>query len=163
MQNFMLPASIHRELDQINRQFFWNKDLQHRPLISWDRICRPKKCGGLGIRKSKEMNEALQMKLIWKILAEPDNVWVRLIKYKYLRSANILEYKKTGNSSSQWAKLTTLIDKFKTGLIWSVENGKTIKFWTDNWISTSSLRSRDDCPQIGNLEETVSDYILGGR
>ena len=25
MQNFMLPSSIHRDLDKINRQFFWNK------------------------------------------------------------------------------------------------------------------------------------------
>ena len=101
MQKFLLPTSTHKELDQVNRKFFWNKDLQHRPLIGWDRICRPKNFGGLGIRKSKDMNEALQMKLIWKILAEPKNVWVEVIKHKYLCSSNLMEYKKGRDVSWQ--------------------------------------------------------------
>ena len=64
MQAFMLPASIHNELDKINRNFFWNKGPNYHPLISWDKICKPKALGGTGIRKAENMNKALQMKLL---------------------------------------------------------------------------------------------------
>ena len=96
-------------------------------------------------------------------MAEPENVWVQIIRHKYLRRDNILEYKKKGDASWQWAKLSTLIDKFKTGLIWSVGSGNDIKFWTDNWITTSPIQARNDCPTIDNIHDKVSDYILGGK
>lgn len=84
MQSFMLNNKVHNELDKTNRNFFWNKDANYKPLIGWDRICKPKAFGGLGIQKSSHMNQALQMKLIWKILAEPHNIWVRIVTEKYL-------------------------------------------------------------------------------
>ena len=58
MQSFMLPSDIHQELDQINRTFFWNKDNKYRLLIRWDKICKPKKYGGLGLNKSKDVNKS---------------------------------------------------------------------------------------------------------
>ena len=62
----MLPKHIHKDLDQINRQFFWNKDLHYKPLIGWDKICCNENDGGLGIKKSEHANITLQMKLLWK-------------------------------------------------------------------------------------------------
>ena len=41
------------------------------PLIAWDKICRPKKFGGLGIGKTAAVNIAFQAKLVWKILTKP--------------------------------------------------------------------------------------------
>ena len=47
----MLPSYLHSELDKIIREFFCNKGTNHKPLISWDRICKPREFGGLGIRQ----------------------------------------------------------------------------------------------------------------
>ena len=99
MQNFMLPRSVHLEMDKINREFFWNKGTDYKPLIGWDDICKPYDKGGLGIRKTENMNKALQMKLLWKILSEPENIWVRIIQEKYLRNRSILQYSCKGDSS----------------------------------------------------------------
>lgn len=38
MQSFMLPTEIHKERDQINRTFIWNKNHNFKPLIGWDKI-----------------------------------------------------------------------------------------------------------------------------
>src|ERR1044071_3748967 len=112
MQSFQLPTKIHDQLDQINRYFFWNKNKDYKPLIGWDKICQPKMNGGLGIRKSKDMNDALQMKLLWKILAEPNNIWVKIITQKYLKQSNLLNYNRGRNSkvSWQWKNLYLLKD-----------------------------------------------------
>ena len=80
MQSFMLPSYLHSELDKINREFFWNKETNHKSLISWDRICKPRDIGGLDIRKIEVFNKALQMKLLWKIITEPDNIWLRIVR-----------------------------------------------------------------------------------
>jgi len=51
MQCFQLPASLSSELDRINREFFWKKSNSEKglPMVAWDKICRPKKLGGLGL------------------------------------------------------------------------------------------------------------------
>ena len=66
MQAFSLPPTILSSLDKSYRNFFWNKPrLSKSPkLIGWDKICQPKKYGGLGIRKAKINNVALQFKLL---------------------------------------------------------------------------------------------------
>ena len=49
--------------------FFWNKDLQSKSpdLIGWDKVCLPKKLGGLGLHKAITNNLVLQIKLLWKL------------------------------------------------------------------------------------------------
>ena len=74
MQSFMLPSSIHQDLNKKNKNFFWNKGEHHSPLIGWDRICKPKNNGGINLRKAEGMNKAMQMKLLWKLLIDPSNI-----------------------------------------------------------------------------------------
>ena len=102
----MLPTNIHAELNQTNRFFYWNKGNNHSPFISWDKVCKSKSNVGLNIRKSKTMNKALQMKLIWKILTEPGNIWVNIIKEKYLRNDNLFSY--SGAKKNQILTMVTI-------------------------------------------------------
>lgn len=94
MERFTLPSSTLLNLDKICRNFFWNRepDATTPNLIGWDRICKPKFLGGLGLRKAKVNNKAMQMKLLWRILRDPNNLWVQLVKKKYLKSASIFDY-----------------------------------------------------------------------
>lgn len=101
IQTFMLFSQVHHELDRTNRCFLWNKEPNHFPLIGWDKVCRPKKYGGLGINKAENTNKALHIKLIWKIMTELDNLWVKTVNEKYLKSIHVLKYKKKANTSWQ--------------------------------------------------------------
>ena len=89
MQSFLLPSTVHKELDKTYKDFFWNKSDNYRPLIHWDEVCKSKKNGGMGLRKAEETNIALQLKLLWKIISEPENIWVKLIKEKYLKDVDL--------------------------------------------------------------------------
>jgi len=65
MQCFQLPQTTARDVDKICRNFFWKKsDVNNGlPMVSWDKICRPKKAGGLGLRKMEAVNSAFLSKL----------------------------------------------------------------------------------------------------
>ena len=55
---------------------FFGKKLQctrYQPLISWNNICTDKESDGLSLHSAENTNVALQMRLLWRILTEPNN------------------------------------------------------------------------------------------
>ncbi|XP_048490284.1 uncharacterized protein LOC125492238 [Beta vulgaris subsp. vulgaris] len=160
MQSFSLPPAILSSLDKCYRNFFWNKDSDAKSpnLIGWDKICIPKKFGGLGLRKAKVNNNALQFKLLWKILESPDNLWVQLVTRKYLKNDDLFSYKVKANVSWQWRRLMSLRITFKKGLRWIVGNGEQISFWFDNWIFSTALEENYPVPR-GSEALKVSYFI----
>lgn len=80
--------------------------------------------GGLGFRKAKVTNLGFQLKLLWKIIAIPDNFWVTLVHKKYLRNESLWSYSPSRNSSWQWRNLMRLRPIIKRGFKWQLGNGK---------------------------------------
>ena len=64
MSIYLLPKTIVHKLDKIRRRFFWQgggtKKKYH--LVKWEKICKHKKKGGLGIKDVRKMN----ISLLWK-------------------------------------------------------------------------------------------------
>ena len=59
-------------------------------MVGWDKICMPKKHGGLGFKNMEEMNQALLMKLSWEVISNSDKLWVQVFCSKYgLESRNL--------------------------------------------------------------------------
>lgn len=77
--------------------FFWknntdpDNDESSIPLISRDKICRPKCKGGLGIRKAQDINAVLLAKLGLKVLANPDHFLLKLFLQNTLRKIIFLK------------------------------------------------------------------------
>ncbi|KAL6218764.1 hypothetical protein ACLB2K_011973 [Fragaria x ananassa] len=69
MQTTKFPFSLCDKLDKLNRDFIWgdveNKKMVH--LVNWDTICQPKYLGGLGIKKTADMNQAMLSKIGWDV------------------------------------------------------------------------------------------------
>ena len=65
MQCFQLPSTTTKQIDRISRNFFLKKSNNSSglPMVSWDKICRPKKVGGLKRRKMEAVNSAFLSKL----------------------------------------------------------------------------------------------------
>ena len=84
MQCFQVPLSTARHVDKICRNFFWKKAdcINGLAMISWDKICRPKKFGGLNLRKMEAVNSAFLSKLTWKLFHDK-SLWVEQMKVKY--------------------------------------------------------------------------------
>jgi hypothetical protein len=86
MQVAWLPQSTCEAIDRMARNFLWKGTSNigiH--LIGWDNITKPKKLGGLGIRKAREANTSLLGKLVWSIHQNCDALWVQVLKHKYIK------------------------------------------------------------------------------
>ena len=49
-------------------------------MVGWDKICKPKKDGGLGLSSAaKPRNIALLAKLNWRLVEEKDCLWAKTL------------------------------------------------------------------------------------
>lgn len=49
---FILPKSVIEEVEKICRGYLWGsiEDKRRPPVVAWDNLCLPKKCGGIGLK-----------------------------------------------------------------------------------------------------------------
>ena len=128
MQCFQLPTKVTNQLDRINREFFWKKSDSERglKLIAWDKVCRPKTLGGLGLRKTGAINKAFQGKLAWKVMTAEDNIWVRIMRAKYLKTHTFLACPPKATDSPVWKSSLKSRKLIRQGIVWKVATGETI-------------------------------------
>lgn len=60
----------------------------------WNNICKPKSCGGLGLRSISAMNSAMLGKIGWSLVSEPDKLWVKTLKAKYFSFSTYMHCRK---------------------------------------------------------------------
>ncbi|XP_022743904.1 uncharacterized protein LOC111294818 [Durio zibethinus] len=74
------------ELDKINRRFLWegrsNRKKLHR--LKWTEVTKAKEEDGLDRKLSRAINQELLSKRCWRMLHNQSELWVRVLKEKYL-------------------------------------------------------------------------------
>lgn len=156
MSTISLPQSTLARLDQLSRSFLWGSTTEKRKqhLVAWDRVCKPKAEGGLGIRSSKAMNIALLAKIGWRILHDNTSLWACVLKTKY-KVGDVHDMTWTAprsNWSSTWRSVGIgLRSVVLPGVSWVIGDGRSVKFWRDKWITGTSL---SDCVSVALLESS---------
>ena len=90
------------------RSFLWTgQDLKLKGAkVSWERVTRPKSEGGLGIKKSSDLNNACLAKLIWRICNLAfSSLWVDWVKYYLIRDHSFWEIPLPRCCSWTWRKI----------------------------------------------------------
>ena len=100
--------------------------------MAWDKICRPKQNGGIGLRKTAAVNQAFQSKLGWKIVTNQNSIWVRIMRNKYLRHQEFFSVQSKQGDSMVWKNILKCRNPIRQGIIWTVGDGTEISFWQDN-------------------------------
>jgi hypothetical protein len=161
MQTAKLPASTCNMLDKLNREFLWgdteNKKKIH--LVKWDNVCRPKIEGGLGIKKTELMNQAMLAKTSWRIIQNDTGLWCKVLKDKYLKQRSLLDnnYKCPARTSSTWRSFVHGAKLIRKGILWRIGNGNNINFWNDRWVGDSALINQIDNTARLDLQLKVCD------
>nr|AID60103.1 hypothetical protein [Brassica napus] len=146
MSTIALPSSTLNQLDKIARAFIWGSidGTRKQHLVSWEKICKPKREGGLGIRLAKEMNVALLAKLGWRMLNTEDGLWVNILCKKFrvgeLDDASWLVPQ--GRWSPTWRSLVMGIrEVVAPGVSWILGDGRRVRFWRDRWLLKEPLEA----------------------
>lgn len=70
--------------------------------ISWNRLCQPKKEGGLGLCSMRDLNSTFMMKAIWNSCSPPNALWKSFIRAKYNTRSDIFPRMDTTKSGSNY-------------------------------------------------------------
>ncbi|XP_026410063.1 uncharacterized protein LOC113305189 [Papaver somniferum] len=127
------PRKVLEASEKVIRNYLCTGNAEERKCVTlkWDNVCTSKEEGGLGIRKFEDMNKALLMKLLWKILHCQDE-WANFFLAKYMDKNGkcITFYRK----SSIWNGIKWFLPEFIDNTRWIVGNGLKISLWNDRWI-----------------------------
>ncbi|KAG8389002.1 hypothetical protein BUALT_Bualt02G0184100 [Buddleja alternifolia] len=136
---YYIPRSVCDSLDKKMRNFWWGDrdENRHIYLRSWDFICSPKEFGGLGLRRTRDMNSAMVSKLAWKMCEDNFLPWIQILKSKYLRGSNFMDQNETPRTSSKiWKSIMACKDSIRKGLISTISLHGCTRTWEDPWIPT---------------------------
>lgn len=164
---FTILGKYAERMEKIQRDFLWmGTDRNKRyPLVAWDKVCLPKKNGGLGIRKITHINKALLAKKIWHIFSSMGE-WRDTVVNTYIKRPSFqftLFSEDLPRGSVVWNGFLKARDLTNSKVSWKLRNGENILFWSDNWLSQGSLINNptygvwaNDC--INLFGHKVSNY-----
>ncbi|GAU24945.1 hypothetical protein TSUD_311800 [Trifolium subterraneum] len=148
-----LPLKVWKQIVKLQRNFLWGGANLDRKIawVSWDKLCRPKPDGGLGIRDLHAVNLALLGKWRWRLLSGGHAIWKDIIfaRYGLLYLSPHFGGRPSGFSgASLWWKDVSLLgtsaevayDWFAEGIIKRVGDGSSSSFWFDPWVRGASLK-----------------------
>ena len=95
--------------------------------MSWSRLCKLKKMGGLGFRDLHAFNLALLAKKSWKLVQKTDSPFYRIYKARYFPNSTFLDAEIGHNPSYVWRSLLSAREVLLASSKWQVGNGDTIK------------------------------------
>jgi hypothetical protein len=134
-----LPLGILKQFDRIIRQCLW-RDFYGEPkqsLASWERVSKPKNCGGLGIVHFQKQNAALLIKFLDKFYNKADLPWVHLIWSEYYIGS--VPHGENLRGSFWWRDVLKQVDNFRGVSSIKPGRGDTFLFWLDSWQLDGSL------------------------
>lgn len=134
---FDVPTIVCDKLDSTTRRFWWNpKKSKGRYLAwkSWDHLCKPKICGGLGFKKAKKFNEAFIAKLTWMIASKRSSPCMDALRSKYKVTDRWLWEEPRKSASYTWKALEKMKLLIKKGACFLIGDGLSIDVWAEPWF-----------------------------
>lgn len=123
----------------LGRRFLWGggDDISKTSLVFWSNVCFPKRHGRLGIRCLDIMNKAMLSKLVWKMYADPNLLWVKILKtkYEYIYKVQPSMQCKMKLESSCFRSIRRVWEEAFEGIRKLVLDGQMTSFWGDEWIA----------------------------
>ncbi|XP_048634085.1 uncharacterized protein LOC125608168 [Brassica napus] len=142
---FILPKACIEKINSMCSTFLWKGDLESRnnARVAWDTVVLTKEQGGLGVKELYTWNKACALRLIWMLFFRPQSVWVCWFKEVILQGEVGNYWITKPKPSNSW--LVNKLLKMKTVayplIRLCVQNGRTCRFWTDNWTPFGCLET----------------------
>nr|GEV07453.1 reverse transcriptase domain, reverse transcriptase zinc-binding domain protein [Tanacetum cinerariifolium] len=149
MSIFKAPGIVFKILESFRASFFWGsiEDKKKLAWIKWSNILASFDKGGLGVGGIKGFNISLIYKWRWRMMKNPEALWVKVIKSIHGAEAGM---DSNGcQTNGLWAKIVGTINYLHSSdlvqfssIKYKVGDDSLIRFWIDTWVGDSPLRDR---------------------
>lgn len=166
---FILPNQCLETIESMCSAFLWkgSPNSSRGAKVSWDSVCTPKECGGLGLKRLMHWNKVLGLKLIWMIFAKGGSLWVSWVRRNLIGSRSFWEMENITSGSWIWKSICKLRPLARPFIVCEIGSGITCNFWNDNWTSLGPLLeiTGDMGPRVTGLPRSaaVVDALSEGR
>ncbi|XP_057419022.1 uncharacterized protein LOC130713254 [Lotus japonicus] len=161
MQLNWLPQSVCDQLDMVVRRFIWgNAHSKGIPLVAWDKVARPKKYGGLGLRSARLNNVAMLGKQLWGLVQQDEKFWVRVVRGQHVAGGEVLSCAASAGSYF-WRSIIKARDMLKGGFQVRFGDGSS-SFWYSCWTPFGLLCDIVPVVDIHDIDLTVRDVFSEG-
>ena len=166
MSCFKLPDSLCNELAWMVRKFWWgqNNGVDKMAWLSWEKMCTPKECGGMGFRDLKAFNLALLAKQGWRLQTCTNSLFYYVFRAKYFPHGDFLSASLGTKPSHAWRSIFSTQQIVKKGSRWRIGNGEKVRVWGDRWLPISSTyQVVTPCLEAGSevMVNTLFDHQNG--
>ncbi|GKV09906.1 hypothetical protein SLEP1_g21339 [Rubroshorea leprosula] len=151
MSTYLLPDGVIKKIDAIRRKFLWGGCEERNKIawVRWDKVCKDRKQGGMGIKDLRMFILALMGKWWARLVNEQGGLWRRVLLDKYGGEGGSWgEWITKGQNrgSRCWkdvCKINELIegkrDWVKSGFKLVIGDGAKVSFWRQVWVGSHSL------------------------
>ncbi|KAK9991150.1 hypothetical protein SO802_026135 [Lithocarpus litseifolius] len=138
MSVFKLPNTLYDEMTSMVRTFWWGQTNGRNKMawLLWDKICIPKKDGGLGFLYLKAFNLALLTKQGWRLQTNTHSLVYHVLKARYFPHSDFLHVELGSKPSFAWQSIMAAQDVVKAGSRWEVGDGSSVQICLDKWLPT---------------------------
>ncbi|XP_013589283.1 PREDICTED: uncharacterized protein LOC106297625 [Brassica oleracea var. oleracea] len=166
---FALPKRFYEKVDSLCCAFLWKNRTSSAAgtRVSWSDICKPKKEGGLGLRRLEEFQQVFNLKRVWNFFSGSGSLWVAWLH------SNVFSrrcYWTTADSQRLSPTVRSMIRIKETVaefLRCSIRDGRAASFWYDYWTHMGPLiegfGQRGPRELRITLESVVADATVNGE
>jgi hypothetical protein len=107
MSVFKIPKTLCNEINSMMARFWWGHKENDKKVawMSWKKMGKAKKIGGLGFRDLQCFNTALLAKQGWRLIQNPDSLVAMVLKEKYFPNGSFLDSQLSKRPSYVWRSI----------------------------------------------------------
>lgn len=160
MNVFQLPMELCSEIDSMMARFWWGSTQERKKnsWVSWQKMGKTKKEGGMGFRNLHLFNQALLANQAWKLIQRPESLVFRMLKARYFREGKLITASRGSQPSYGWNSLRFGCELLRKGIQISIGNGVSTLLGKDPWLPTNPPRPPSLLPGI-NPKMSVKSII----
>ncbi|KAG7547885.1 Reverse transcriptase domain [Arabidopsis suecica] len=119
MTCFKIPTSLCKRIQSALTRFWWDANTEKKKMawISWKKMTKSVKTGGLGFRDLQKFNDALLAKISWRIINNPTCLLSRVLLGKYCHTSHFLDTPAPNSASHGWKSICIGRDLLKPHIV----------------------------------------------
>ncbi|XP_019178278.1 PREDICTED: uncharacterized protein LOC109173495 [Ipomoea nil] len=135
MSVFLLPESVCESIQRAMNRYWWGKG-PNRGIHwkAWNKLCIPKKFGGLEFKDLRNFNLAMLGKQAWRFLTNPGSLAARIYKARYYPKTSFVDATVGNNPCFCWRSIMAAHDFVIAHVRRRIGNGQETLIWGHPWL-----------------------------